>query len=73
MRVDRVDRPELWGHCDPCARWFFVPLRADGQRPTPEEHRITCPVCVMPAGRFESREPSKGLVAGTAVPEHAQA
>ena len=54
-------RSELWGYCDPCARWFFVPLRPDGQRPTPQEHRITCPVCVMPAGRFEAREPADGL------------
>lgn len=48
---------ELWAYCDPCHRWFFVPRRPDGQRPSPQEHRISCPVCVMPAGRFEGRDP----------------
>ena len=57
----RVDRSELWGYCDPCARWFYVPLRPDGQRPAPEEHRICCPVCVLPAGRFEARQPAGSL------------
>lgn len=57
----RDDRSELWAYCDPCARWFFVPLRPDGQRPAPQEHRITCPVCVIPAGRFESRQPPNDL------------
>ena len=54
---------ELWAFCDPCNRWFFVPLRPDGVRPAPEEHRITCPVCIAPAGRFEGRRPNGDVVA----------
>ena len=62
-----TDHSELWGYCDPCARWFFVPRRPDGQRPSPEQHRITCPVCVMPAGRFESRQAAADLQVTTSV------
>lgn len=71
-----ADVLELWGFCDPCSRWFFVPRRPDGERPRPHEHRITCPVCVMPAGRFEGRGPGgveqgveSGLVDAGGVPQ----
>lgn len=60
---------ELWGYCSPCSRWFFVPTRDDGQRPRPHEHRITCPVCVMPAGQFEGRDPVTSEVTPLPAPQ----
>ena len=57
LGVER-DMKDLWAWCSPCARWFFVPLRPDGARPSPTEHRIECPVCTTIAGRFQSDEPT---------------
>ena len=42
--------PELWGHCDPCGRWFFAPFA-----PGAELAEACCPVCTQAAGRFEIR------------------
>jgi hypothetical protein len=42
--------PEMWAHCEPCSRWFFVEF-SSGE----EMSRARCPVCATPAGGFEVR------------------
>lgn len=42
--------PELWAHCEPCSRWFFVPFRSNE-----ELAQMHCPVCADTADRFEVR------------------
>ena len=42
--------PEMWAHCEPCSRWFFVPFDY-GE----ELVRSACPVCTQQADRFEVR------------------
>ena len=42
--------PELWGHCDPCGRWFFAPFASGA-----ELAGVRCPVCTEGASRLEIR------------------
>ena len=42
--------PEMWAHCAPCARWFFIPF-SNGETMA----RSTCPVCTAQPDRFEVR------------------
>jgi hypothetical protein len=37
---------ERWGHCDACARWFYMPTES-----------TRCPVCQEQPARVEERAP----------------
>lgn len=41
---------EMWGHCRPCAEWFFVPSDT-----IEAMSNSRCPVCDARAEQFEDR------------------
>ena len=48
--------PEMWAHCQPCSRWFFIPF-STGETMA----RSTCPVCASQPVRFEVRTDSSSF------------
>ena len=47
-----MTKPEIWGRCPSCARWFFCPgwFQRDREHPT-------CPQCGIEPTRIENRAP----------------
>lgn len=49
--------PEMWGHCEGCDKWFYVPFDTG-----PQMAAATCPVCLMSSDRFEIRSEDTSFV-----------
>lgn len=48
--------PEMWAHCGPCSRWFYVPF-STGEAMS----RSACPVCSEQPDGFEVRLAEKAF------------